>query len=89
MKLQFHENCRHDCSDFPDEEKYEKFKATKPYAFRSGDIEEVPDDAGDYFIRAGWASEEGGTPVKPDPTKAVFVHAHSSKLGVKNNRKAN
>ncbi len=65
MKIRVHTEFRHDCSDFP-----EGFN--RPGTFSVGDYE-VPDEIGDYFIRAGWAAKRGKKPIKPDPYKPVFV----------------
>lgn len=86
MLVQIHETFRHDCTDFPDEEKYEQFRVTRPYQFRKGDEADVPDDVADYFIRAGWAATDGDEPVKPDKSKPVFVQPHNGTLGVKDSR---
>lgn len=86
--VKIHTTFRHDCSGFPNEPQYDQFKVTKPYQFRAGDEVTIPDDAADYFTRAGWAAAEGEEPVKPDPTKPVLVQVHNSKLGVSDTNQA-
>lgn len=80
-EIEFHEDFRHDCSDWPEE--FGGFKATRPHQFRKGDTASVPDDAADYFKRAGIASEPGGQPVEVDKTKPVFVQPDNGSLGQK------
>lgn len=43
-----------------------------PFPFSPGEYD-VPDQAADFFIRAGWASLPGQQPEVPDKTKPVFV----------------
>lgn len=74
-----HSNFRHDCSDWPEE--FAEFQATKPHAFRAGDVVTVPDDAADYFCRAGWAAREGEEVVKPPQGVPVLVQPDNAKLG--------
>ena len=73
MVIQVHTQFRHDCQDFP-----EGFE--RPYTFAVG-AHTVPDDIGEYFIRAGWASLPDEEPVIPDPTKPVFVQPDNGVLG--------
>ncbi len=77
MIVEIHETFMHDCSGFP-----EGF--ARPNRFVKGEQHDVPDDIADYFKRAGWASEVGGQPVKPDPTKPVLVKPDNSNIGVSN-----
>lgn len=73
MRVQIHHTFRHDCSSFP-----EGF--ARPGLFVNGTEHEVPDDVGDYFLRAGWASSPGEQPIKVDKTTPVYVDVRSSKL---------
>jgi len=75
MKVQVHTTFTHDCGEFP-----EGF--ARPNRFVAGEEHEVPDDVGDYFIRAGWASLPGEDAVIPDPSKPVLVEPDSGTLGV-------
>ena len=49
MKIEVHEKFMHDCSDWP--EGFDRHTTFLP-----GVEYEVPDEAGNYFIRAGWAA---------------------------------
>jgi len=75
MVVQVHTEFRHDCSDFP-------LGLKRPGTFTPGE-HEVPDDVGDYFIRAGWASPPGGQVAKPDPSKPVLLLPANARLGTK------
>lgn len=73
-KIKVHEQFTHDSSGFP-----EGFEQHNIYL--AGVEYEVPDDVADYFIRTGWAALPGEEPVKPDPSKPVFVQPDSSGVG--------
>lgn len=73
---------QHDCSDFPDDPKYGKFKLTRPHVFRDGDVVDLPDDVADYFCRAGWAAKVGADPVSPPAGRPVFVQPDNIRLSV-------
>lgn len=72
----------HDCSGFPDEPQFDKFKLTKPHLFRDGDVVDLPPDCADFFIRAGVAAKDGEELLTPDRTKPIFVQPHSTRNGV-------
>lgn len=83
MKIQAHSTFRHNCCLDPFEGWSDQFMTGGSYTFEAGVEYEVPDQAADYFIRAGWASLPGEEPIKPDPAKPVTIVPDNGTLSSK------